>query len=111
MNMNIKKVLIVLFSGMLLVFSSAWALDIGEAKDRGLVGETPSGYLAAVKSPDDATKNLIKDVNNKRKAHYQKISKSNGTSVNAVEAVAGKKAIEITKPGHFIQINGKWIKK
>jgi uncharacterized protein YdbL (DUF1318 family) len=109
--MNMKKLLIILFTGTLFLCNSAWALDIAEAKDRGLVGETPSGYLAAVKSPDDATRNLINDVNAKRKAHYNKSSKSTGTPVSTVEALAGEMAFKKTKPGHFIKSNGKWIKK
>ncbi len=106
-----KKLLIILFTGTLLLFNSAWALDLGEAKNKGLVGETPSGYLESVKTPDDATKQLIKDVNGRRNAQYKKISKSNGTSVKAVESVAGEKAMSLTKKGHFIKVNGKWVKK
>ena len=106
-----KKLLIILFTSTLFLFNSVWALDLGDAKSKGLVGETPSGYLEAVKSPDDATKQLIKDINGRRNAHYRKISKSNGTSVKAVESVAGEKAMNMTKKGHFIKVNGKWIKK
>jgi len=68
-----KKLLIILFTGTLLLFNSAWALDLGEAKNKGLVGETPSGYLESVKAPDDATKQLIKDINGRRNAQYKKI--------------------------------------
>ena len=106
-----KKLIIILFTGTLFLFNSAWALNLGEAKNNGLVGETPSGYLAAVKSPDDATKKLIKDINSRRNVQYKKISKSNGTSIKAVESVAGEKAMNMTKKGHFIKVDGKWIKK
>lgn len=106
-----KKTLLTLFSCGLLFIQTAWALDLTQAKNGGLVGETPSGYLAPVKSPDGSVKNLIKDVNNKRKAHYEKIAKQNGTSVDAVEALAGKKAMDLTAPGNYVKINGKWVKK
>ena len=33
---------------------NAWAIDLHDAKDQGLVGESQSGYLAAVKSPASA---------------------------------------------------------
>jgi uncharacterized protein YdbL (DUF1318 family) len=109
--MNMKKILIILFTSTLFLFNGAWALDLGEAKSKGLVGETPRGYLEAVKSPNDATKQLLKDINGRRNVQYKKISKSNGTSVKAVESVAGEKAMSLTKKGHFVKVGGKWVKK
>ena len=40
--------------GLLLLMQSAWAIDIRDAKEQGLVGEANTGYLAAVQSPASA---------------------------------------------------------
>ena len=47
-----KKMLAALL--MSLAFTTAFAIDIGEAKDQGLVGEARTGYLAAVQQPASA---------------------------------------------------------
>ena len=106
-----KKLILVIFSAFTLLSQSVWALDLAEAKKSGLVGETPSGYLAAVNDGDGAVKSLISSVNKKRKAQYEKIAKQNGTSVKKVEALAGEKAMQLTQPGHYIKLDGKWVKK
>ena len=102
--------LLLLLAG-LLVGGPALALDLQQAKERGLVGETPSGYLAVVQGGADASR-VVNDVNRLRKQHYLSIAKRNGTSLAAVEALAGKKAIELTPAGQYIQLpNGKWVRK
>ena len=83
------------------------------AKSAGYVGEQQNGYLGIVSAntPESVTK-LIKDINMKRRAKYTDISRENGSSINAVEAVVGAKLIARTKPGHFIMsADGKWVKK
>jgi uncharacterized protein YdbL (DUF1318 family) len=89
---------------------SAFALTLDDAKGQGLVGETEAGYLAAVSS-NAQVQALISDINAKRKAKYQQLAKKNGISLSQVEALAGKKAIEKTDKGHFVQVNGRWVKK
>ncbi|CAM4019513.1 YdbL family protein [Pseudoalteromonas byunsanensis] len=89
---------------------SAWALTLDSAKDQGLVGETASGYLAAV-SNGAQVQELIDDINAKRKTKYQQLAKKNGISLSQVEALAGKKAIEKTAKGHYVKVNGRWLKK
>ncbi len=73
------------------------------AKDQGLVGETPSGYLAAVKSPSPEVSALIESINAKRKQKFKEIAARNNTSLQAVEQLAGKKAIEKINPGQLCQ--------
>jgi uncharacterized protein YdbL (DUF1318 family) len=68
----------------------ASALDLAQAKAQGLVQETVSGYLKVVKSRKDA-EDLVKSINAGRKAEYQKIAKKRGTSLSAVEQLAGKR--------------------
>lgn len=89
----------------------AYSIDLQTAKNQGLVGETPSGYLAAVKSASSETKALIQSVNAKRKQKYQEIATRNNTSLQTVEQLAGKKAIEKSKAGSYIKQGGSWQKK
>ncbi len=105
-----KKTVTLILFGMLLICRPAMALDLQTAKAQGLVGETTTGYLAPVKATPEAQK-LANNINAKRKQHYQQIAKRNKTPLNAVEQLAGKKAIEKTPSGQFININGSWQKK
>ncbi|MFK7975599.1 MAG: YdbL family protein [Halioglobus sp.] len=89
---------------------SAWALDLNEAKAKGLVGEVNSGYLGAVKASSDVQA-LVDDINEKRRNYYQKIAAKNGISLRAVEVRAGQKAIEKTAKGGLINTGEGWEKK
>jgi len=106
-----KKFILCLFVTGLLVFQPAFAIGLTDAKTKRLVGETTSGYLAAVKSPSAEVKALINSINAKRKTEYKKIAKKNGASLQAVEALAGKTAINKTAPGQMIKLNGAWRAK
>jgi len=105
-----KKIAALLLFGLLLICQPAMALDLHTAKAQGLVGETATGYLAAVKASPEVQQ-LVKTINAKRRQHYQQIAKRNNTPLSAVEQLAGKKAIDKTPPGQFIRINGSWRKK
>ena len=94
----------------LVMASAAFAQDLGTAKSQGLVGETSSGYIAAVGSASGVDA-LIKDINGKRRAQYQKIASKNGISLQAVEARAGQKAISMTPAGQYVNSGGGWQKK
>lgn len=99
---------------LLLFASTAFAeLSLDEAKEKGLVGEDANGYLAAVvSSPDREVRALIDDVNEKRLEEYKRIAAQNDIEVSAVEKLAGKKAIEKTKPGHYVRLPGSdWQRK
>ena len=43
----------------LLFCGNVWAIDLSTAKGKGLVGETPSGYLQAVGSPAGDISQLV----------------------------------------------------
>ena len=105
-----KKAMILISTCLLLIAQPAYAIDLQSAKAQGLVGETPSGYLEAVTSASSETKALIESINEKRKQKYKEIASSNNTTLQAVEALAGKKAIEKSKPGSFIKLGGSWKK-
>ena len=106
------KILLALITTCLLIITQpVYALDLQTAKQQGLVGETPSGYLEAVKSPSAETRALIDDINAKRKQKYKDIAARNKTSLQAVEQLAGKKAIEKSAPGSYVKVGGSWKQK
>ena len=91
--------------------SSAWALDLQEARAAGLVGEKPTGYVEAVKSSPDVSA-LVAEVNSKRKAEYARISKENGQTVEVVAKLAAAQIIERLAPGSLYQASdGSWKKR
>ncbi|MGO3422972.1 MAG: YdbL family protein [Pseudoalteromonas distincta] len=109
--MNTKKKLniITLVSAVCMSFS-AWAISLDDAKNQGLVGENSSGYLGLVVQNAEA-KAVVDDINAKRKAQYLKLAKKNNLSLSQVEALAAAKTIEKTQSGHYVEVNGNWVKK
>ncbi len=105
-----KQIVSLVLLSLVLFCHPAMALDLSTAKAQGLVGETATGYLAPVKTSPEVQQ-LVETINGKRRAHYQKISKGNNTSLDAVEKLAGEKAMEKTPAGQYIQEAGAWKKK
>lgn len=83
---------------------------LGDAKAGGQLGEQPNGYLGVVK-PGARAEEIARLINQARRAEYQKVAKDNGIALGDVEAIAGKKALERTPKGQFIQLNGQWVQK
>ena len=115
-NSSLLRVARVFFILTLVVTSSApslaFALSLDAAKSQGLIGEKPSGYLGIVNPPGDAAvQQLVNEINSQRRAKYLQIANKNGTALVAVEQLAGKKAIEKTDPGNYVEINGNWKRK
>ncbi|MEH6395728.1 YdbL family protein [Pseudoalteromonas sp.] len=106
---NKKLNIITLLSAVCLSFS-AWAISLDDAKTQGLVGEDSSGYLGLVVQNAEA-KAVVDEINAKRKAQYLKLAKKNNLSLSQVEALAAAKTIEKTQAGHFVEVNGEWVKK
>jgi hypothetical protein len=89
----------------------AYALDLQTAKAQGMVGEQANGYLGIVRSAP-GVQALVNDINSRRKTHYEQIARKNGTSLQVVEALAGKTAIEKTPRGQYVRDQaGNWIRK
>lgn len=90
---------------------SAWAISLDQAKQQGLVGEMPNGYLGiVVDSPDVQV--LVASINEKRKNIYLNLARKNKITMDQVTTLAGEKALSKTQPGHFIQnAQGQWLKK
>lgn len=84
-----------------------FALDLSQAKSSGQVGETNSGYIAAIK-PSGEVEALVTSINSQRKAQYQKIAKKNDITLQAVEARAGVKALQKTQAGEYINTGTGW---
>ena len=90
---------------------SVYGLSLEEAKARGLVGEKANGYLGVVTAGSQEAQTLAADVNDKRRQVYQDIAARNRTPLQSVEALAGEKAIQNTKAGHFVEGPGGWTRK
>ena len=107
-----KKTLILTLVTLLFAAHTAFADPLDEAKGTGLVGERADGYLGIVNSDAGADiVQLVKDVNSKRRAEYQRIASANNLTVEQVQALAGKKAISKTQAGHWVMANGGWARK
>ena len=117
-NKIFKSLIIVSF-----LFSSiAFAVNLDEAKDKGLVGEKGNGYIGVVavqSNPQNDTQDetlndtqtLVDDINAKRKAVYVKLAAKNGITVQQLEKLAAEKAYSKTSTGHYLWMSGKWTKK
>ena len=105
------KTKLLVFTAGLLLSLNAFAISLQDAKSQGLVGEQANGYLGIVINEPQAN-SVAKEVNAKRKAHYEKIAKKNGITVSEVAKLAAQKAMKATKRGQYIKdSNGKWVKK
>jgi uncharacterized protein len=93
------------------VSAPAFPMSVEEAKTRGLVGEKPNGYLGVVNPGSEEAHVLANEVNQKRRQAYEDIAARNRTHLEAVEALAGEKAIQNTKRGHFVEGPGGWTRK
>lgn len=90
---------------------SAWAISLSDAKQQGLVGEMPNGYLGVVVN-GAAAKSLVASINAKRKSIYMNLARKNKITMAQVTALAGKKSLAKTKSGNFIKnATGQWVKK
>lgn len=109
MKHYLPKFLLIAF---LSIAPSAFAADLDQAKQAGQIGERADGYLGLVvdSAPADV-RELVAEVNAKRKLEYERIARQNNLSVEQVRALAGKKAIEKTRSGQWILKNGGWTRK
>jgi hypothetical protein len=100
-----------LFAVVICMSFSAWAISLDQAKQQGLVGEMPNGYLGVVVASNDVNV-LVETVNKKRKDIYINLARKNKITLQQVSQLAGDKSIAKTKAGHFIKdTSGKWVKK
>ena len=91
----------------------AVAQSLDEARSAGYLGERPDGYLAQrdPAAPQWAL-DLMSSVNQQRQAKYFELAASNGTSIEAVEVVAGEKIIQSLPSGsYYMDAGGNWMQK
>lgn len=98
---------------LLLVCLPSFALSLDQAKAKGLVGEASNGYLASVAtSPDNTVKNLVTEINHKRKNAYKDKARKAGVALKVMETRIAERLQQRAAPGHYIQTaNGQWKKK
>ncbi len=112
MNRTMKYFLQTLTLLVMLASSSVFASPLSDAKAAGLIGEKTNGYLGLVTQANDEIKALVKEVNQKRRAKYIQLAKKKQVPLSQIETIAGKKAIEKTLVGNYIQTaSGQWQKK
>ena len=105
------RLFIMTLGAVTLVVSSAFAMDLNSARKAGLVGEKLDGYAAVVKAQAGVA-DLVNQVNNGRKAEYERISKQNGQPVNVVSKLAAEQIIKGLPAGALYQgPDGSWRKK
>ncbi len=85
--------------------------DLAAAKAAGHIGERPDGLVGATPGAPESAEALAAQINAQRLARYEQIARSNGASVDAVRAVAGRELVERTPPGQFVFVNGAWVRK
>ena len=112
-NNWITNIFLTLLISMMAMSVAVAASPLTQPKADGLIGEQANGYIGLVRNDVSAdVKKLVKDVNAKRRAGYQKIAKKQGASLDDVERVGGNTAIEKTLGGNYIRdASGAWRKK
>jgi len=95
------------------VGNSARADALDDARAQGLVGERFDGYLA-VRDPATpaSTRQMVEDINAKRRQVYGDVAARQGASVDAVGRIYAREIVQKVPPGTWIlQENGQWMRK
>ncbi|TNC86836.1 MAG: hypothetical protein CSH37_02985 [Thalassolituus sp.] len=103
------KTLITLISGLFLSVVVT-AMELDDAKNMGLVGEAPNGYLGLVSTDSPEAAALIVEINAKRKVRYQEIANKQNTQLVNIERIAGEKLIEKAQGNgeFYMDDQGQW---
>ena len=84
--------------------------ELPAMKQQGNLGEQQNGYLGVVNARGNAN-TVASLINDARRSEYTRIADQNSIAVADVEALAGKRAIERTPAGQYIQLDGQWVVK
>ena len=80
--------------------------------EAGTVGERIDGLLGVVGSADAQTVRKVQEVNNKRRALYERVAQETGTTISQVARVTGEKQIAKLSSGqHYMDEAGNWKRK
>ena len=87
--------------------------QIETAKQQGVVGERIDGFLGIVDGgADPSLIRTVQDINNKRRAAYDKLAQQTGTTMEQVARVTGEKLVASAASGEFVMDDsGAWTRK
>lgn len=106
-----KFLTLMLFTAGVTLAGQAFALDLSGARAQGIVGEKLDGYVAVVK-PSAEAQALVNDINTRRRAEYDQISRQNSQPVSVVGKVAAETIINGLPSGSLYQgADGSWKTK
>lgn len=114
-----RRFLTVLFFGALTLMVAGLTLPasadgLDAAKARGEVGEKRNGYVGIVVSaPSADIVRMVDDINLRRRDAYRSIAeKTAGSTLAAVEQLAGAKLIGNAASGTYVEdTSGNWVRK
>lgn len=79
------------------------------ARSGGQIGEQPDGYLGFVSTPTPAVRDMVNDINIKRKAAYTSGAPA-GSTIEQFAFITGCNLIAKTKPGEkYKGPDGRWL--
>jgi uncharacterized protein YdbL (DUF1318 family) len=110
--MKTNRILISIGAGLLAGLSTAAMAQrdpaYQAAREKGLIGEQPDGYLGIVGTPTPDLRALVNNINIQRKAKYTE-SAANGATVEQFAFTSGCNLILNTKPGEkYLAPGGQW---
>lgn len=93
--------------------AAAGDAQIEAAQKQGIIGERIDGYLGVVSGNVDPTLlRKVNEINNKRRALYQRLADDTGTTLKQVARVTGEKQLAKAAPGEYIMDDtGNWKRK
>jgi len=93
--------------------TSASGVDLERAKGMAAVGERIDGYVGVVIAQSSAPiEALVKRINTRRREAYELVAQKNGTTVGAVEVIAGERLIARASRGEWVtDADGVWRRK
>ena len=95
-----------LFTIIVLLFAfPAYAMDLQQARNAGLVGEQLSGYVVALKESPEIMA-LVKEVNAWRRQEYVRISNENKQPLEVIAKIYAEQIISGLEPGNLYQAAG-----
>ena len=90
----------------------AGGLDLSAAKQAGLIGEGPDGFVAPVSSaPSAELQKLVEDTNAGRRIVYQKTAGDQNIPLSSVQKIAAEKLRALAPAGDYFLVEGKWRQK
>lgn len=110
--MKTNRILMAIGAGLLAGLSTAAMAQrdpaYQAAREKGLIGEQPDGYLGIVGTPTPDLRALVNNINIQRKAKYTE-SAANGATVEQFAFTSGCNLILNTKPGEkYLAPGGQW---